>query len=749
MNKTVIQNSMIVMIISFFLVACGNSSSGRTGNSNIPNPSSNPTLQDPKTDPAIEPEPTLSDAESLDDASDEAADTKLPKKIVAPVLFVGSDIDITVSRPAETPTDTDWQTPPAENTPPAQNDDTPPPMVIEQTVVARTPTPIIAMVVPDVSLVFDGGGKIKSVTIGYNDKEFKSADKETYISKTDLFGEIAGADENVASYIYASRKAAFNFTSNYMVYVGWGMKQKLSPDSNEETIRISNGNLVAGFETTGANIFADSGGGTIGFAGKGSGLYVNNNTSDLDGGYYTKFDVTANVNFTATTIELKTTNTSCSDADCGNINASYLNFESTLSYEKDDAGFPINVITGDIDTKQSGTEGMIGTINARFYGPDVEEFGGTFSADGVEADGTYHYFGAFGAKRGVAFLNAEGYVAEGADPFLPIFPYFSHDNTESVIDFDSFQHALDKADTINKNLIVTSYNAMVVERTERNYYINQNDEWVSQGKITTLLQTTAPAIKIAFNKRGYMDAAGVYFDAENQKTYRTARYTSKTWYDGGTDKMTRSKRVNVPRGIEEASSDIYSEIEVYRGVYFGWTKGKNSKYMAAVKWELSKSWLADNALADNKYVVDGIAFGGFQTTDAELLQKTGTVRLTGTGYGYYTEYGVGNSELHATTQLDVNFDKKEVDLKHINTQCYDSGKSYCGYQGGYALNFGAIFTYDDKNEMLAHTRTANGLLSGTVQARFFGPAAQEFGGTFAFQNDDASITYHGMFGAIK
>lgn len=127
--------------------------------------------------------------------------------------------------------------------------------------------------------------------------------------------------------------------------------------------------------------------GTLPFTGRAGGRYAYVNGAGNYGA--TLADVTATADFVHQTVVLSATATQATP-DLGSTFAAKtnLNLSGTLSYNA-----ATNEITGTVTT----ADGMTGTVTARFYGPNAEEIGGTFSVTSASPLGGYT--GAFGGKR--------------------------------------------------------------------------------------------------------------------------------------------------------------------------------------------------------------------------------------------------------------------------------------------------------------------------------------------------------------
>lgn len=124
--------------------------------------------------------------------------------------------------------------------------------------------------------------------------------------------------------------------------------------------------------------------GAVTFTGGASGYYVDASKFS----YVTNANVIAAVTFDNRSVAFTTTNTSISGGPgAKQLSAPSLNMTGTLSYV---AG--VNAMAGTATT----ASGMSGNVNGKFYGPALNEIGGTYAVNGV---GIGSMVGGFGGKR--------------------------------------------------------------------------------------------------------------------------------------------------------------------------------------------------------------------------------------------------------------------------------------------------------------------------------------------------------------
>ncbi len=247
--------------------------------------------------------------------------------------------------------------------------------------ISRITKPVISLKFEPINEQGDIYGILSTVTLYIDDESYEAT--PTYYDIHVYFnGEVnALPDDNRdvrLSPSFYSDKDEFDFEARYMVSIAWGFGESLSETATTDTLFDKNGYMVAGLETN--NI---PNAGNVTFKGSGEGYY-----STTAGIYEPRFNVTADVDFSARTVSLATTDTTYYNSNADLFTPlDNLNFTSTLKY---DAGK--NNISGAVSA-----DGMNGTIDARFFGTSVNavrELGGTF---GLKKDDSEYYYGYFGA----------------------------------------------------------------------------------------------------------------------------------------------------------------------------------------------------------------------------------------------------------------------------------------------------------------------------------------------------------------
>ena len=162
------------------------------------------------------------------------------------------------------------------------------------------------------------------------------------------------------------------FSFDYQTYGIWG------------SYGIATGNSFALSDGSASPTRAIPATGGLTFTGGSTGYFVDTNKF----AYLTNATMVGTLSFNNRTIIFTTTNTVIQGAPNGNVNANTnLNMTGVITYI---AG--TNNFIGTVTT----TSGMTGKINGKFYGPGVNEIGGTYAVYGA---GIGTLVGSFGGKR--------------------------------------------------------------------------------------------------------------------------------------------------------------------------------------------------------------------------------------------------------------------------------------------------------------------------------------------------------------
>ncbi|MCH9852093.1 MAG: transferrin-binding protein-like solute binding protein [Alphaproteobacteria bacterium] len=542
---------------------------------------------------------------------------------------------------------------------------------------------------PAVKLTFGANGAISGVTV-YADQDYANAT--------------------------ADRSNIFGFASDYMAYISWNLAKDRDSLNNttEDNIYNIDGIMLAGVETETGNIPTSD---SAEFTGKGKGVYGSKTEN-----YNTIFDVTANVNFAGRSLDLDIKNTQCTGDNCSNINDQNiwngLNFDlagdSALSFTNEADDGAINAIGADITLGN----GQVGKLDARFYGNAdgnfARELGGTFAF--VNASNKNYYYGAFGAVRG---------------EFIPF-------------------------DTV-KSTAVKSVNEIVAATP-------QPDGIATSGSLTAIKDTDATLQGLAVFANNEADYARETTETDWSETadIRITRTISISQIDNPLAAVTLTFEGNTASVKTAYVNSIYQSegatLTVDRSTIFGF----DSDYMAYISWHSQKTESElGNGINDSIYDRNGAMLAGIQTADGDIF-KTSTVKFTGAGKGVYGVLDTNNAltryNTTFTTNANVDFSARTVAFTTTNTACVREADASitCATDNITATNLdfsltALSFADGDKavNKITANNVILTGGLTGRLDARFYGGAAWEFGGTFALADATNKNYYYGAFGARR
>jgi hypothetical protein len=162
------------------------------------------------------------------------------------------------------------------------------------------------------------------------------------------------------------------FSFDFQTYGVWG------------SYGLATGNSFALSDGSASPTSAIPSAGGLTYTGGSAGYFVDTNKF----AYLTNATMVANLSFNTRTFIFTTTNTVIQGAPNGNVNTNAnLNMTGVITYI---AG--TNNFIGTVTT----TSGMTGKINGKFYGPGVNEIGGTYAVYGA---GIGTLVGSFGGKR--------------------------------------------------------------------------------------------------------------------------------------------------------------------------------------------------------------------------------------------------------------------------------------------------------------------------------------------------------------
>ena len=614
---------------------------------------------------------------------------------------------------------------------------------------------------PTVTLTFDSTGAISGVKASYGSDEYMSTPDATATNTATSFNGTYRAD-SLSLNVAVDRKIIFGFDSAYMAYIKWDAKQEA--DFTVSTATTANaydikGALLTGFETTDFTAIASK---QAMFKGAGKGVYGVLGANNALTTYNTSFTATVAVDFGTNMVTLNSSAPSCvATAGLGDCNDSAI----TNAFAKlNVVGASTKLIDGKIDNVFIVADTMSGRLDARFYGGEAQEFGGTFAL--TEANKRY-YYGAFGAKRGDFFASVTSF-----DDFSDV---TADGKSAKTISFSSIAVEGSVTATLTRDSAESGawWDTDIAKINATNISAEKS-EFTSPQLSLTYADESISAATITLGGQSYMltaDNGGASTNLIRRATLRDSNNAFNVGY-----------------------------VEISRGQEFGF----DSKYMLSARWAtLSDITLGGNALTNNDtedlkeqkkqtsgtgtvtagYLVSGFETGGTLPTVNGLaftqtaIPTQNEASFTGKGSGYYLT-GTATDPLtvaDAIRQVEfdidaiVDFSTRNVSLTAHNTasyQCADANSAFaivtqCNSRNNLAtrtslakLNFNTLISYKAGENSISNSLTVDGM-AGTIDARFYGigdsDVAREFGGTFALADSDANAHryYYGVFGAQR
>ena len=564
---------------------------------------------------------------------------------------------------------------------------------------------------PALLLSFDAAGNMSALTAYFDDKTYIADISGGTPSATNISGVIDGnsigvADDATTTKLMAGRSKdifGYNLTANYMLYVDWLVEKARGNDGLTQSSYRNHGMMMTGMETS-AMIPAT---GTLVFEGKGRGFY-----GDANNDYATIFNMIANIDLATPTISLQILNTmSCvgePDISTCNIPASALDFSATALSFVDGNNTPTNTATNAISGDVAFfTADVDGTVNARFYGGTIgiKEFGGTFAF----ANSSRYYYGAFGGYD-FGFPNVVSVGAMGN--LRPM-----NNDLGSYKSFDAVSAVV----TLTLPAVAVQYTSIVTPASATLQRIAG-------------VGNESPAITVTFDAMGNITNARTYFADQSYSLTPTTAEAKKISHDNAVNDITAEVTL-----ISMATNfDLTLTRENNAPIY-----GFEPQY-AMIGW-----WRIENAGGDRN---DGNIVTGFETANTgpdgiPIVDDNAT--FSGGSIGVYNSDTTSeNFQTISTVTVDVNFAMRTVGVTSNATKsCVTisnctTDKSDLNFKTG----DDAIAKYAiGENNISGAITSDNSEMKGRFDARFYGDAAKEMGGTFIMESADKDKYYMGAF----
>ncbi|HZP88479.1 MAG TPA: transferrin-binding protein-like solute binding protein [Burkholderiales bacterium] len=162
-------------------------------------------------------------------------------------------------------------------------------------------------------------------------------------------------------------------------------------------------------------------------------------------------------------------------------------------------------------------------------------------------------------------------------------------------------------------------------------------------------------------------------------------------------------------------------------------------FAAGFQYQTFGVWLSDqgNTLSANVFSV------GAKTPGASIPTQ-GTASYSGGATGFYSDSAGQPFLFSAQMSANANFGTRTVAFSTTGTTLFNANTSAQTFDSN--LNLSGTLSYGTRSNNLTGTLTSQGgSMSGTAVGRFYGPNAQEIGGTFALRGSGVEAM-NGAFG---
>ena len=136
------------------------------------------------------------------------------------------------------------------------------------------------------------------------------------------------------------------------------------------------------------------------------------------------------------------------------------------------------------------------------------------------------------------------------------------------------------------------------------------------------------------------------------------------------------------------------------------------------------------------------------STPGKSIPLAGSASYSGSSGGRYVDPTGTPFFTRSAFNATADFAARTVDVSTTGTALYSDVRTFNTNDAG--LNFNGQLTYAaGSNQISGVVSSSDDTMSGKVNARFFGPRAQEVGGTFSLEQNSGDAAYAGSFGADR
>lgn len=147
-------------------------------------------------------------------------------------------------------------------------------------------------------------------------------------------------------------------------------------------------------------------------------------------------------------------------------------------------------------------------------------------------------------------------------------------------------------------------------------------------------------------------------------------------------------------------------------------------------------------------VLRGFQSLGQETKFASIPEK-GTATYEGISTAYLVSDGNADRQLSSNVKAIVDFGLKGVRFETSDSQINTVSGNQRVSNAASEYDLKGTATWKDGNLFLGKVTSADGEMSGNLSGKFFGPNAEEIGGTYGLKNTNGSLHFLGGYGAKR
>lgn len=243
-----------------------------------------------------------------------------------------------------------------------------------------------------------------------------------------------------------------------------------------------------------------------------------------------------------------------------------------------------------------------------------------------------------------------------------------------------------------------------------------NQTSVMPGMAQTLVESNVPVdatAKITYDATGRLSGIA-YSTPQSSRSFSGSQISERFTPEG--------KRTSY------VAFDGPSSVSIIDPAFFGWN------------YQSFGTWMED---------INPFAFGAISAgavTPANGVPTTGIANFTGHAGGIYIDGG-NRYGTDASMRAAVDFENRLVQFSTVGTTLTPIGTAAPSTLDPSTLNLGGALNYaPGTNQFSGAVNTADGALKGNATGRFYGPNAQEIGGTYGLGSADGKKMVGGFGG---